>query len=88
MHGLRHEFLQGIPDGVYDSIRQLEDSFAIGTPGLKIITARFIEELEKGSVLRRPIFFHPFEIPAEAQIKVFPWREAMSSVPPNPQPSF
>ena len=66
MHKLWSELLQGIPEGVYNSVLRLEDSFAIGTPVLKMITSHFMEELEKGSVHCVPVFFHPVETTAEA----------------------
>ncbi|RJE16984.1 hypothetical protein PHISCL_10679 [Aspergillus sclerotialis] len=73
MQGLRPELLKGVPDNVYRCVRQLEDSFTVGTPGLKIVTNHFVKELEKGSVPWVPICIR---WKAEARIKALPWREA------------
>lgn len=66
MQGLRPELLKGVPDNVYHCVRQLEDSFTVGTPGLKIITNHFVKELETGSVPCTPICIR---WKAEAQFK-------------------
>lgn len=50
MQGLRSEILHGVPDHVYRRVRELEDSFMVGTPELKKTTNHFIKGLEKGSV--------------------------------------
>lgn len=54
MQGLRPQLVEGIPEHVYDKVRQVEDSFVVSTPGLKIITNHFINELEKGSAAPSP----------------------------------
>lgn len=48
MQGFRPRILEGIPDDVYDKIRQLEDSFLVSTPGLKRVTNHIVDELKKG----------------------------------------
>lgn len=40
--------LAGIPDERIQFLKQYEDWFTIDTPGLKMITDHFVNELEKG----------------------------------------
>lgn len=54
MQGLQPELLSDLPEDTYSKIRQLEDSFSISTPGLKILTNHFIKEFAKGWRLTIP----------------------------------
>lgn len=50
MQGLRPEILAGIPDDMYNSVRRIEDSFAISTPDLRKLANHFETQLERGMI--------------------------------------